>query len=289
MARRHRRSPPRSRRSQRGGLITVQREPTLAAGRSAADQNRVAATFVLPAGFSAAIGHGRPARLQVLGSVDSSIGAQVAQSIAQSYADRIDTARIVVAGRRRRSRSARGRSPRCRRRSRSRTSRPGAASSTPGRSTRRGWPCSSSSSRCSSGSRASSRSDATGRSARMLVAPIRRSAVLAGKLLTSLVLGFASMVVLALATHFLLSAHWGNVFGVAILIVAGVLAATAVMALVATLRAHARTGAIVAGDGRARARECSAARSSRSHRRAGCSPRSASPRRRPGSCAGSRT
>ena len=71
--------------------------------------------------------------------------------------------------------------------------------------------------------------------ARMLVAPIHRSAVLGGKLLTSLVLGFVSMVVLALATHFLLSAHWGNILGVAILIAAGVLAATAVMALVATL------------------------------------------------------
>ena len=38
-----------------------------------------------------------------------------------------------------------------------------------------------------------------------------------------------------MATHFLLSAHWGNALGVAILIGAGVLAATAVMALVATL------------------------------------------------------
>ena len=71
--------------------------------------------------------------------------------------------------------------------------------------------------------------------ARMLVAPIRRGAVLVGKLLTSLALGVISMTALAVATHFLLSAHWGNILGVALLIAAGVLAATAVMTLVATL------------------------------------------------------
>jgi ABC-2 type transport system permease protein len=75
--------------------------------------------------------------------------------------------------------------------------------------------------------------------ARLLAAPIGSSAVLLGKLLTSLVLGALSMGVLALATHLLLGAHWGNPLGVALLILAGVVAATAVMALVATV---ARTG-----------------------------------------------
>jgi ABC-2 type transport system permease protein len=69
----------------------------------------------------------------------------------------------------------------------------------------------------------------------MLVAPIRRSAVLGGKLLTSVALGALSMVVLAVTTHFLLDAHWGDPLGVALLTGAGVVAATAVMALVATL------------------------------------------------------
>jgi ABC-2 type transport system permease protein len=219
---------------ERDGLLTLQRESTLAAGRSAADQNKVSATFVVPPGFSAAIGHGRPATLKVLGSVDSSIGAQVAQSIAQSYADRIDTGRIVVAG---------------------------AGGGQIGQGAFAALPTPISIADVSTKSRQldagtfyaagmtvfflfftvqfgissilEERRDGT--LARMLVAPIHRSAVLAGKLLTSLVLGFVSMVVLALATHFLLSAHWGNILGVAILIAAGVLAATAVMTLVATL------------------------------------------------------
>jgi len=71
--------------------------------------------------------------------------------------------------------------------------------------------------------------------ARMFAAPVSRIAVLLGKLVTSLVLGVVSMTVLAVATHFVLGAHWGDPLGVAILIVCGVLAATAVMALVATL------------------------------------------------------
>jgi len=218
---------------QHDGLITLQRTATLAAGRSATDKNKVSATFVVPAGFSAAIGHGRPARLQVLGSVDSPIGAEVAQSIAQSYVDRIDTARIVVAA-------------------------------TGGRQIGQGvFATLSTPISIADVSTKSRQLDAgtfyaagmtvfflfftvqfgissileerrDGTLGRMLVAPIHRSAVLAGKLLTSLVLGFVSMVVLALATHFLLSAHWGNILGVVILIVAGVLAATAVMTLVAT-------------------------------------------------------
>jgi ABC-2 type transport system permease protein len=218
---------------QHDGLLTVKREPTLAAGRTAVDQNMVSATFVVPPGFSAAISHGRPATLKVLGSVDSSIGAQVAQSIARSYADRINTARIVAA----------------------------AAGGRPiGQALFATLPTPISIADVSTQSRqldagtfyaagmavfflfftvqfgiSSILEEARdGTLGRMLVAPIHRSAVLAGKLLTSLVLGFVSMGVLALATHFLLSAHWGNVLGVAILIVVGVLAATGVMALVAT-------------------------------------------------------
>jgi ABC-2 type transport system permease protein len=219
---------------ERDHLLTITREPTLAAGRRAADQNKVSATFVLPSGFSAAIGSGRPATLKVLGSVDASIGAEVAQSIAQSYADQIDTARTVVAA---------------------------AAGTRIDRAVFAALPMPISIADVSTKSRQldagtfyaagmavfflfftvqfgissilEERRDGT--LARMLVAPIHRSTVLVGKLLTSLVLGFVSMIVLALATHFLLSARWGNVLGVVILVAAGVLAATAVMALVATL------------------------------------------------------
>ncbi len=219
---------------QRSGLIRIRPEPTVAAGRRAAEHGNVAATFVLPAGFSAAVGQGRPAQLLVLGDIDTPIGAQVAESIAQSYASRIDAARIAS--------TALGRPAR-----------------SPGRLAAAPAPValtdvSTKSRQLGAGtfyaagmaifflfftvqfgisSLLEERRDGT--LARMLAAPIRRSAVLAGKLLTSLVLGVLSMGVLVFTTHFLLGAQWGNPLGVAILITAGVVAATAVMALVATL------------------------------------------------------
>jgi ABC-2 type transport system permease protein len=170
----------------------------------------------------------------VLGSVDASIGAQLAQSIAQSYADRVDTARIAgaAAGGRRIDQATVAALP---------TPIGIADVSTTSRQLDAGTFYAAGMAvfflfftvQFGISSILEERRDGT--LGRMLAAPIPRSAVLGGKLLSSLVLGFVSMAVLALATHFLLSARWGNVFGVAILIAAGVLAATAVMALVATL------------------------------------------------------
>ncbi len=219
---------------ERDGLITVVAEPDLAAGRDAANRHKVSATFVLPAGFSDAVGNGTPTKLTVIGSVDSSIGSQVADSIAQSYADRLDTIRIAA--------RAAGGAP---------VDQAGIAAMPPQVSIA---DISAKSRQLDAGtfyaagmavffvfftvqfgisSILEERRDGT--LARMLVAPVHRRSVLAGKLLTSLVLGTASMAVLALATHFLLDAHWGNPLGVAILIAVCVLAATALMALVATL------------------------------------------------------
>ena len=71
--------------------------------------------------------------------------------------------------------------------------------------------------------------------ARMLAAPIPRRSIVAAKALTSLVIGLTSMVVLALTTRYALGAHWGNPFGIGVLIVCAVLAAIGVTAFVTTL------------------------------------------------------
>jgi ABC-2 type transport system permease protein len=71
--------------------------------------------------------------------------------------------------------------------------------------------------------------------ARLLAAPVPRVSILAGKLLTSLVVGVLSMTVLVVATSLLLGADWGHPVGVAVLVLAGVLAATGIMAVVAGL------------------------------------------------------
>ena len=71
--------------------------------------------------------------------------------------------------------------------------------------------------------------------ARLLAAPIRRESVIAGKGLLSILLGVLSMVILAAATTLLMGADWGHPLGVAVLILAGVLSGTGIMALVASV------------------------------------------------------
>jgi len=70
---------------------------------------------------------------------------------------------------------------------------------------------------------------------RLLAAPVRRTEILAGKLVTSFVLGVASLTVLLLATTWLLGASWGNQLGVRLLVVTSVLAGTGLTSLVASL------------------------------------------------------
>lgn len=86
--------------------------------------------------------------------------------------------------------------------------------------------------------------------ARLLAAPIPRTSVVAGKAILSFALGVISMTVLIVATRFLMGANWGPPLGVAVLVVAGVLAATSIMGLIASVaksdEGAANLGAIVA-------------------------------------------
>ena len=66
-------------------------------------------------------------------------------------------------------------------------------------------------------------------------APIGRMSIVAGKAIAAFVIGLASMVVLAVATSFMVGAEWGDPVGVGILMVCGVLAALGIMGVIATL------------------------------------------------------
>lgn len=219
---------------EREGLVEVRREASVADARRLADRGTVAAAIVIPRGFSAAVAGGRPARIVVLGNVDSAIGSLVAESIARSYGARIDGVRIATA--------AAGGSGRAAQLATA-AERPIAIQDV---STQRKELDATTfyaagmavfflffTVQLGVASLLDERRDGT--LARMLVAPVRHGAILVGKLLTSVALGVTSMAVLAVATHLALGAHWGDPLGVALLIVCGVLAATAVMALIATL------------------------------------------------------
>jgi ABC-2 type transport system permease protein len=71
--------------------------------------------------------------------------------------------------------------------------------------------------------------------ARLMAAPIPRISLVAGKAILSFVLGLVSMTVLVVATSLLMDASWGAPLGVALLVVAGVLAAVGIMGLVAAI------------------------------------------------------
>ena len=224
------------------GAIDLRRAASLDEGRRLADDGKVAATFIVPHGFSAAVAAGKPARLEVIGDVDAPIGTLVARSIAESFTAELASVRAAVA---------------------SVLRAPGGASRSAAEVARRAArvpdPV-----RIDDVSATKKELEPTtfyaagmavfflfftvqlgvssllderreGTLARLLAAPIPRASILAGKVLTSVVVGVASMTVLAFATTLLLGAHWGNPIGVGLLIVCGVLAATAVTALTATL------------------------------------------------------
>jgi ABC-2 type transport system permease protein len=71
--------------------------------------------------------------------------------------------------------------------------------------------------------------------ARLKAAPISRVSIVAGKALLAFLLGLISTSVLVVSTQLLLGASWGSPLGVAVLVVAGVLAAVGIMGLVAAM------------------------------------------------------
>ena len=70
---------------------------------------------------------------------------------------------------------------------------------------------------------------------RLLAAPTSRWSILAGKVLSSIAIGVASMVIMALASTWLMGANWGDPLGVLLLIVALVASAAGILMLVAGL------------------------------------------------------
>lgn len=73
----------------------------------------------------------------------------------------------------------------------------------------------------------------TGTLARLLSSPITRSSILAGKLLSSFLIGVVSMTVLFVATTYVVDADWGPPVGVALLILAEIVAALGLVSLLA--------------------------------------------------------
>jgi linearmycin/streptolysin S transport system permease protein len=236
----------------RSGLIAVRPQRTAAGARALVARGTLNAAIIIPAGFSARVQANQPASMQVIGNPDAPLSAQIARSIAGSYADDLNRVRLSVAT------VAGGRGgglP------------PGEIPALAARAAAATAPVavrdvSASSKQLDTksffaagmavfflfftvqfgvSSLLEERNDGT--LARLLAAPISRGAILGGKLLTSFLLGVLSMAVLVAATSLLFGAVWGNPLGVAVLIVAATLAAMGVMALIATFARTAEQAA----------------------------------------------
>jgi ABC-2 type transport system permease protein len=83
--------------------------------------------------------------------------------------------------------------------------------------------------------------------ARLQVSPNPRWSMLLGKVLTSVVIGYAATVVLMIASTFLLDATWGPTFPVLVLIAAAVLAAVSLVTVVASFAESADTANNIQG------------------------------------------
>ena len=209
--------------------------PDRAAAESAVDEGEVEAIFFIPAGFDAAVEQGQGGHLEVIGDVDS-LTSQIATAVAQGYGLGLDQVGLNVA-----SAVASGGDPA--------TVVPAAISGpvsplvnlteiTAGvrqldaaTSTVAGMAVFFLLFTAQVGLLSLLEERRDGTLARILSTPTRPGAVLAAKSLVSVILGLASLAVLIVAGRFILGAVWGNPAGVAMLVVAAVLAAVGISAL----------------------------------------------------------
>ena len=210
--------------------------PDSASAESALEAGDVEAVFVVPEGFDAAVEQGRGGSLEVIGDVDAAISTQLATAIAESYGLGLDQIGLNVA-----SALAMG----------------GDLATVIAAATAGGAPPVATLTDITAGVRQLDGTTSTvagmavffllftaqvgllslleerrdGTLARILSTPTRPGAVLAAKCLVSVILGLASLAVLIFAGKFILGAEWGNPAGVAVLVVAAVLAAVGISAL----------------------------------------------------------
>lgn len=225
------------------GIATV-RGMDAADARAAVRDGDLDAAFIFPAGFATSVESQAPAQIDVVGSVDAATATDVARSVATSYTEGLNAVRVAVAA------VAHGSdtpspSPDQLREIADQT----VAAVSPVRirdisaqahvlDTKTYFAAGMAvfflmfTVQFGVSSLIEERSEGT--LSRLLAAPVRRTAILVGKLLTSIALGVISLTVLVVATSLLLGATWGNPLGVALLIVAGVLAATGITSVVAS-------------------------------------------------------
>lgn len=228
--------------SRLGDTADIQEASSVSEARAAVEDDSVSAAFLIPEGFSNAVETSQPAEITVVGNPDQQIGADVAVAVATGFTEEINAVQISVG-----TVAALGGSP-------------GEATIAAARDE--------SSPIVLGGSQEEGAGfdfatfyaigiavfflfftvqfgilslideREEGTMPRLLAAPIPRASITLGKLFVSFLVGFASTVVLWVATSLLMGADWGDIIAVTILIAVGVAAA---MGITAAVAAFART------------------------------------------------
>jgi ABC-2 type transport system permease protein len=223
------------------GFVDLTSFPAEADARTAIEAGDIAAAWVLPQGFSSAVAAGEGGEIRVLVNPDRALSAEVARGIADGYGAELDRISLAVATS---ATAAQGQLS------------PDALNDVADRAMAQ-EPLVTTDSLVAPDRQLDATSYLAagmavfflfftvtfgitgfleerqqGTLPRLLAAPIGVGAVHLGKALGAFVLGIVSMAVLSVASAVLLGATWGNPLGVAVLIVAGVLAALGVMAFV---------------------------------------------------------
>ena len=226
---------------QDSGLIELEQADSRGQAVHSVDTGSASAAFIIPEGFSLAVENAQPAQLEIVGAVDQLIAGLVANSIAEAFVQEVRVVQISVAA----STIGQGAADSSRALVERASARTNPIVLADVSATKKELDAKTFFSAGMAvfflfftvqfGVSSIMDERRAGTLARLLAAPVAVHWIIVGKLLTSLCLGTISMAVLAVATTGLLGADWGAPYGVALLIVAGVLAATAVMVLVATL------------------------------------------------------
>ncbi|MGW4213574.1 ABC transporter permease [Lentzea sp. NPDC004789] len=222
------------------GAIELRTVSSEREARALVESGTATAAFLLPTGLTEDVQAGRAARIEVVGDVDAPTGTDIARSLAQAYTDRLAAVRTSIAATVHSGVST----PPAELAAAAATSlpQPVVAEDTTGRRQldaktqyAAGMAVFFLFFAVQPGVTGLLDERRNGTLARLLAAPVRRSSILAGKLLTSVAVGVVSMTVLIVASSLLMGAHWGHPVGVAALVLSGVLAATGAMAVVAAI------------------------------------------------------
>lgn len=227
-----------------GGFAAVLEVESEEAARQAIEAEEVDAAFVLPSGFGDSVQTGRPARIEVIGSVNAPTAIEVARAVAEAFAAELEAVRLSVAV----VLDATG-GP----------SDPNRIAELAARAVQSAPPVRIEDAvtdrrelgittfyaasmaifflffTAQFGALSLLTERRQGTLPRLLAAPVSPWMIILGKAIGSFVLGIVAMAVLAVASSLLLGAQWGNPLGAAALIVAAVIAAMGITALITTL------------------------------------------------------